>query len=66
MRILVTGAASGVGRATAALLQVRGHDVIASARNRSALDDLEAVSYTHLDVYKRQDLGCRAEQAREL
>jgi NAD(P)-dependent dehydrogenase (short-subunit alcohol dehydrogenase family) len=50
MRILVTGAASGVGRATAALLQVRGHDVIASARNRSALDDLEVSDRLSLDV----------------
>ena len=30
------------------------------ARNRGCCrDDLEPVSYTHLDVYKRQDLRCR-------
>lgn len=50
MRILVTGAGSGVGRATAALLAGRGHEVIATARDRATLDELEVATRLHLDV----------------
>jgi len=50
MRVLVTGAGSGIGRATAALLATRGHEVIATARDRSKLDDLEVAARLHLDV----------------
>ena len=50
MRILVTGACSGIGKATAALLAGRGHEVVATARNRAALDDLDVAARLHLDV----------------
>ncbi|MFZ2056149.1 MAG: SDR family oxidoreductase [Acidimicrobiales bacterium] len=50
MRILVTGAGSGVGKATAALLAGRGHEVVATARDRAALDDLDVAARLHLDV----------------
>mgnify|MGYP000237499800 CR=1 FL=1 len=41
MRILVTGAATGIGRATAIELTKRGHEVVATARRVDALDDLD-------------------------
>jgi NAD(P)-dependent dehydrogenase (short-subunit alcohol dehydrogenase family) len=50
MRILVTGAGSGVGRATAAVLARRGHEVVATARNPAALDDLDVAARLRLDV----------------
>lgn len=50
MRILVTGAGSGVGRAVTTLLTSRGHEVIATARDRASLDDLEAAVRLRLDV----------------
>jgi len=50
VRILVTGAGSGVGKATAALLAGRGHEVVATARDRAALDDLDVEARLHLDV----------------
>ena len=50
MRILVTGAGSGVGRASSALLAGRGHEVIASARNPRTLDGLDVAASLQLDV----------------
>ena len=50
MRVLVTGAGSGVGRATASLLASRGHEVIATARDPSRLDDIDVAAKLALDV----------------
>ena len=50
MRVLVTGAGSGVGRATATLLASRGHEVVATARDRACLDDIDVAARLHLDV----------------
>jgi NAD(P)-dependent dehydrogenase (short-subunit alcohol dehydrogenase family) len=50
MRVLVTGAGSGVGRATAALLATRCHEVIATARDTAALEDLQVAARLRLDV----------------
>jgi NAD(P)-dependent dehydrogenase (short-subunit alcohol dehydrogenase family) len=50
MRILVTGAGSGVGRATSALLAGRGHEVVASARDEKTLAGLEVALRLRLDV----------------
>jgi NAD(P)-dependent dehydrogenase (short-subunit alcohol dehydrogenase family) len=62
MRILVTGAGSGVGRATAALLSVRGHEVIATARDLGALEDLDVSARLRLDVTDAQSVSAvRAE-----
>ncbi len=50
MRILVTGAGSGVGKATATLLAGRGHEVIATARDLATLGELDVAARLHLDV----------------
>ena len=45
-----------------------GHDLAAleaAAERNGGKDDLEPVSYTHLDVYKRQALGHRASEEAE-
>jgi NAD(P)-dependent dehydrogenase (short-subunit alcohol dehydrogenase family) len=50
MRILVTGAGSGIGRCTAVKLARRGHDVVATARDLATLDDLDVTTKLRLDV----------------
>ncbi len=50
MRIVVTGAATGIGRATALELSRRGHEVIATARDTAALDGLDVSAGCRLDV----------------
>jgi NAD(P)-dependent dehydrogenase (short-subunit alcohol dehydrogenase family) len=57
MRILVTGAGSGVGRATAALLASRGHEVIATARDIVSLDGLDVAARVRLDVTDPESVG---------
>ena len=50
---LVTGATSGIGRATAKLLVERGHDVIGTSRDATGIaeeDRLEGVRYRSLDL----------------
>jgi NAD(P)-dependent dehydrogenase (short-subunit alcohol dehydrogenase family) len=50
MRILITGAARAIGRATAEELVARGHDVVATARDPKLLDDLTGARVHALDV----------------
>jgi NAD(P)-dependent dehydrogenase (short-subunit alcohol dehydrogenase family) len=50
MRVIVTGAGSGVGKATSVLLAKRGHEVIATARDCRSLEGLEVAARLHLDV----------------
>ena len=40
--VLITGASSGIGKATAQLLLVQGWKVIAAARNTESMNDLRA------------------------
>ncbi len=49
-RILITGASRGIGRGAAVELADRGHEVIATARDVSALDDVPAAVRLSLDV----------------
>jgi NAD(P)-dependent dehydrogenase (short-subunit alcohol dehydrogenase family) len=50
MRVLVTGAGSGIGEATAKVLAERGHEVVATARRLDALTDLDVAARLELDV----------------
>ena len=50
MRILITGSARAIGAATAAELTARGHHVIATARDASLLDGVEAAERLAMDV----------------
>jgi NAD(P)-dependent dehydrogenase (short-subunit alcohol dehydrogenase family) len=49
-RALITGCSTGIGRATAVELTKRGHEVVATARNPSVLDDLDVAVRLPLDV----------------
>jgi NAD(P)-dependent dehydrogenase (short-subunit alcohol dehydrogenase family) len=50
MRVLVTGAARAIGRATVETLAERGHDVVATARDVALLEGLPAALVLPLDV----------------
>lgn len=50
MRALVTGAGTGIGRATTEALAARGHEVVATARRPEVLDDLDVALRLPLDV----------------
>ncbi|HEX4255136.1 MAG TPA: SDR family NAD(P)-dependent oxidoreductase, partial [Streptosporangiaceae bacterium] len=49
-RVLITGASRGIGRASATALSQGGHEVIATARDVSALHDVPAALRLSLDV----------------
>lgn len=49
-RVLITGCSTGFGRAAAVELTKRGHDVIATARKVSTLEDLDVAMTLPLDV----------------
>jgi NADP-dependent 3-hydroxy acid dehydrogenase YdfG len=49
-RVLITGASRGIGAGIAAELTARGHDVIATARDLRALDEVPAALRLRLDV----------------
>lgn len=48
--VLVTGASSGNGQATARLLSERGHRVFGTSRNPSSADNIPGVEMVALDV----------------
>jgi NAD(P)-dependent dehydrogenase (short-subunit alcohol dehydrogenase family) len=50
MRILLTGAGRAIGAATATELTRAGHEVVATARDASVLDDLDVALRLSLDV----------------
>jgi len=49
-RALITGCSSGFGRATAVELKKRGYEMVATARRREAIADLDADEHLALDV----------------
>ena len=59
MKIIIAGAGA-VGTHLAKLLSREKQDIILMDDNEEKLSTLSSVSYTHLDVYKRQSLRCAA------
>ena len=47
---IITGASSGLGVTFAEILATRGANVVLSGRRIEKLNDLKAVSYTHLTL----------------
>ena len=66
MRILVTGAARAIGRATVVECVQRGHDVIATARDPKLLEDLDAKQCLALDVTDPESVRAALDAAGEL
>ena len=66
MRVLVTGAARAIGRATVEVLAGRGHEVVATARNPALLDGLPAVQVLPLDVSDDASVQAAVAEAGEL
>ncbi len=66
MRVLVTGAARAIGRATVEVVAGRGHDVVATARNPALLEGLPAAQVLRLDVSDEGSVRAAVEAAGEL
>ncbi len=66
MRVLVTGAARAIGRATVEVLAARGHDVVATARNPELLEGLPAAQLLELDVCADASVGAAVAAAGDI
>ncbi len=66
MRVLVTGAARAIGRATVEVLAARGHEVVATARDVASLGGLPTVLNLPLDVSDDDSVRAAVEAAGEL
>jgi NAD(P)-dependent dehydrogenase (short-subunit alcohol dehydrogenase family) len=66
MRILVTGAARAIGRATVVECARRGHAVVATARDPKLLDDLDVAARLELDVTRDDSVRAALAAAGEL
>jgi NAD(P)-dependent dehydrogenase (short-subunit alcohol dehydrogenase family) len=66
VRVLVTGAARAIGRATVEVLAARGHEVVATARNPELLEGVPAVQLLELDVSDDASVRAAVEAAGEL
>lgn len=66
MRVLVTGAARAIGRATVEVLAQRGHEVVATARDVAQLEGLPASLTLPLDVRDAASVRTAVAQAGEL
>ena len=63
MRILITGAGRAIGAATATELTRAGHQVVATARDVSLLDDLDVALKLALDVTDDASVAAALEPA---
>ena len=63
MRALVTGAGSGIGRATAEVLTERGYEVVATARRAEVMEGLEVAERLVLDVTSDESVAACVAQA---
>ena len=66
MRVLVTGAARAIGRATIEVLAARGHEVVATARDAGLLAGLPAADILALDVTDPESVRAALSVAGEL
>lgn len=66
MRVLVTGAARAIGRATVEVLAARGHEVVATARNPELLEGLPSAQVLALDVTNDESVRAAVDAAGEL
>src|SRR2546430_7181644 len=66
MRILVTGAARAIGRATVVECARRGHEVVATARDPKLLEDLDVAARLELDVTDADSVRAALAAAGEL
>jgi NAD(P)-dependent dehydrogenase (short-subunit alcohol dehydrogenase family) len=66
VRVLITGAARAIGRATAEVLAERGHQVVATARDATLLHDLKVEQTLSLDVTDPTSIGNALKAAGEL
>jgi NAD(P)-dependent dehydrogenase (short-subunit alcohol dehydrogenase family) len=66
VRVLVTGAARAIGRATVEVLATRGHEVVATARDVSLLAAMPAARVLPLDVSDGASVAAAVAQAGEL
>src|SRR5450432_3949725 len=66
MRVLITGAGRAIGRATAVECARRGHEVVATARDKSLLDDLDVAQRLPLDVTDPASIRAALDAAGEL
>jgi len=66
MRILVTGAARAIGRATAVECARHGHEVVATARDDRLLEDLDVAKRLALDVTDLASVRAAVNAAGEL
>ena len=64
--LLITGAARAIGAATAAELSAAGHQVIATARDTTLLDELDVADRLPLDVTDEESIRSTLERAGEL
>ncbi|MEZ5381406.1 MAG: SDR family oxidoreductase [Microthrixaceae bacterium] len=63
MRLLITGCSTGFGRATAHELTRRGHEVVATARDVTSLDQLDVAARLPLDVTDQHSIDAAVAQA---
>jgi NAD(P)-dependent dehydrogenase (short-subunit alcohol dehydrogenase family) len=66
VRVLVTGAARAIGRATVDVLAARGHEVVATARDVSLLAGAPAARVLPLDVSDSTSVAAAVARAGEL